>query len=169
MTRSCGTCSLCCKVIGIAALDKPAGRWCSHFAKGLGCSIYADAPGECRTFMCSWLITPALGEEWRPDRCKLVLWTNRVGRMIVDADADFPNAWRREPFYGQLKAWSDRRQAAPLEVLVRSKGRMFVVFPEADIDLGPYDKGDSVASGYREEGGRQVPYAMFVPATRLGV
>ncbi len=119
--------------------------------------------------MCSWLITPSLGEAWRPDRSKLVLWTNKVGRMIVDVDADYPNAWRREPYYGQLKAWSNRRQPGSLEVLVRAKGRMIVVFPEADIDLGPYDRGDGVASGYREEGGREVPYAVFVPATRPSV
>ena len=166
--RTCGSCSLCCKVIGIAALDKPAGQWCPHFAKGVGCSIYGQTPDECRTFFCWWLKTPSMGEAWRPDRCKLVLWTNRPGRLIVDVDADYPNAWRREPYYGQLKTWSNRNQASPIEVLVRAKGRMIVVFPEADIDLGPYDPKYGVASGYREENGRSVPYAAFVPATRPG-
>jgi hypothetical protein len=153
-------------VIGIAALDKPAGQWCPHFAKGKGCSIYAEAPDECHGFNCTWLLTPRLGEEWRPDRCKLVMWTNRPGRLIVDVDADFPNAWRREPYYAQLKAWSDRSRPDASEVLVRVKGRMIVVFPETDIDLGPYDRSNSIASGYRTENGRQVPYAVFVPATR---
>lgn len=164
--RTCGSCSLCCKVIGIAALDKPAGRWCRHYARSVGCAIHAAAPSECRTFMCSWLITPSLGEEWRPDCSKLVLWTNKVGRLIVDVDADHPGAWRLQPYYGQLKTWSNRREPGSLEVLVRAQGRMIVVFPEADIDLGPFGKGDGVASGYRDEGGREVPFAVFVPATR---
>jgi hypothetical protein len=164
--RTCGSCSLCCKVIGIAALDKPAGQWCPHFAKGVGCAIYASAPDECHSFNCTWLVTPALGEAWRPDRCKLVMWTNRKGRLIVDVDADYPNAWRREPHLSQLKAWADRSGPEPTEVLVRVRGRMIVVFPEIEIDLGPYDKSLSVASGYRTENGRQVPYAAFVPATR---
>ena len=49
---------------------------------------------------------------------------------------------------------------------MRVNGRMFVVFPEADIDLGPYDPAYSVASGYRVENGREVPYAVYVPATK---
>ncbi len=162
--RSCGSCSLCCKVIGIAALDKPAGKWCPHFSKGSGCGIYAARPGECGVFNCSWLLTPSLDDSFRPDRCKVVLWTNRTGRMIADVDGDNPGAWRREPVYSKLRAWADR--AGPgLQVLVRVNGRMIVVFPEADIDLGLYDPAYGIDSGYRIENGREVPYARLVPAT----
>ena len=162
--RPCGSCSLCCKVIGIAALDKPAGQWCPHFARGAGCAIYAEAPSECRQFQCFWSNETLKGDEWKPDRCKLVVWSNRPGRIIVDVDGDYPNAWRRQPYHGQIRTWSDRRTANPVEVLVRVRGRMIVVFPEAEIDLGPYDGSMSVVSGYREEGGRPVPFAEYLPA-----
>ena len=163
--RPCGSCSLCCKVIGIAALDKPAGQWCPHFAKGVGCAVYGGAPSECRTFQCYWSTFVLKGDEWRPDRCKLVVWSNKPDRIIVDVDGAYPNAWRREPYYRQIKAWSDRNRAQPVEVLVRVQGRMLVIFPEAEIDLGPYDPAFGIASGYREEDGRRAPYAVYVPAT----
>ena len=164
MTRSCGTCSLCCKVIGIAALQKPPGRWCGNVAEGVGCTIHDQAPAECRRFFCSWIMTPTLDEDWRPDRCNLVLWTNKSNRVIVDVDADFPDAWRNEPHYGQLKLWSDRSDPGSLEILVRVQGRVIVVFPEIDIDLGLHDKSEAISSGYRMEHGRSVPFACYVPA-----
>jgi hypothetical protein len=162
--RECGSCSLCCKVIGIAALDKPPGRWCPHFARGVGCSIHAQAPAECRGFQCFWLIGTLPGEEWKPDRCKLVVWTNGPDRIIVDVDDDYPNAWRREPYHSQIKAWSDRSRPAPVEVLVRVRGRMLVIFTDAEIDLGPYDLSKRIVSGYRDEGGRRTPFAEYVSA-----
>ena len=165
MTRPCGSCSLCCKVIGIAALGKPSGQWCPHFKRGTGCGIYVDAPSECHSFQCFWSTEILKGDEWKPDRSKLVVWSNKRDRIIVDVDGDYPNAWRREPHYSQIKAWSNRNKAAPVEVLVRVRGRMFVVFPEAEIDLGPYDLSKSIVSGYREEAGRTLPFAEYVTAT----
>ena len=164
MTRSCGACSLCCKLLGIAALDKPQGQWCVHVADGDGCTIHDRSPDECRRFFCSWIMTPALDDDWRPDRCGLVLWTNQSNRVVVDVDAETPDAWRIEPYYSQFKTWSDRSEAGSLEILVRVQGRMIVIFPEADIDLGLHDKTDGVASGYRMEQGRSVPFAHYVAA-----
>ncbi len=165
MIRPCGSCSLCCKVIGIAALDKPAGKWCPHFVRGAGCGVYGDAPSECRQFQCFWSNETLKGDEWKPDRCKLVVWTNTPGRIIVDVDGDYPNAWRREPYFRQIKAWSNRSTASPVEVLVRVRGRMTVIFPEVEIDLGDYDVSKRVVSGYRMEDGRSVPYAEYLPAS----
>jgi hypothetical protein len=40
--RSCGTCSLCCKLPYVAELNKPINTWCPHARPGHGgCSIYA--------------------------------------------------------------------------------------------------------------------------------
>ena len=160
--RPCGECSLCCKVLRINALDKAAGQWCGHFKKGVGCSIHALSPTECQRFQCFWTISSVLGPEWRPDRSKLVMWSNVEGRVIVDVDPSAPSAWRKEPYYSTLKAWADRDRPMKLEVLVRSAGRLWVIFPETDIDLGPQQPAASVDSGYRIEGGRRIPYAAFV-------
>lgn len=163
--KPCGECGLCCKILRINVLDKPAGLWCRHFQKSAGCSIHGAAPAECQRFQCYWSMSAVLGDDWRPDRCKLLIWSNVEGRIIVEVDPAFPNAWRREPYYAQLKAWSNRHRPLPVEVLVRVKDRMWVVFPEADIDLGPLQPEASVASGYRVQEGRQIPFATYVPAT----
>ena len=41
MTRHCGGCTLCCKLIPVEELNKPAGARCKHVRTGKGCSIYA--------------------------------------------------------------------------------------------------------------------------------
>ena len=162
--KPCGECGMCCKILRINVLEKPAGVWCRHFSKGLGCSIHAGAPGECHRFQCYWSISETLGEEWRPDRCKMVIWSNVEGRIIADVDPSHPAAWRQEPYYSQFKAWSNRDRPTPLEVLVRIKERMLVIFPEGEIDLGPQKTECSINSGYHLEGGRKVPFAEFVEA-----
>ncbi len=162
--KPCGDCSLCCKILRINVLEKPAGLWCRHFAKNAGCRIHSASPHECQRFQCYWTISEALGEEWRPDRSKLVIWSNVEGRIIVDVDPSHPGAWRREPYFGQLKAWSDRERPLPLEVLVRIKERMLVIFPEGEVDLGPQQTECSISSGYHVENGRKTPYARFVEA-----
>jgi hypothetical protein len=54
--RRCGSCSLCCRLPSIAALEKPIDTWCMHCRPGNGgCSIYADRPPACRMFNCGWL------------------------------------------------------------------------------------------------------------------
>jgi hypothetical protein len=160
--KPCGDCSLCCKVLRINVLDKPAGQWCRHFAKGTGCSVHSASPVECQRFQCLWTISQGLDETWRPDRAKLVLWSDAPGRLIVDVDPALPGGWRLAPYYAQLKAWSDRDRPTPLEVLVRAAGRLWVIFPEADIDLGLLRTDASIDSGYRLEAGRKIPYAVYV-------
>jgi hypothetical protein len=106
--RVCGSCSLCCKLLRIEELDKPAGRWCSHCTVGRdGCKIYDTRPGSCRSFHCTWLIDPKLGAEWRPSAAKMVLqYDHPARRLAVHVDPEFPSAWRSEPYYRQLKAWT---------------------------------------------------------------
>jgi len=65
--RTCGPCTLCCKLMAIPEVPTPVNEWCKHAKKGQGCAIYADRPEPCRTFTCAWL----MGElpEWaRPDK-----------------------------------------------------------------------------------------------------
>lgn len=159
VVKPCGPCSLCCKLMTVNALNKPGGTWCAHFAKAKGCGIHAERPGECRYFQCYWSISEVLGEEWRPDRAKFVLWSNAEGRIIVEADPSQPAAWKQEPYYSAFKTWSDRRRPLPLEVLIRLSGRMTVVFPEADIEVGFMQTGMKLEVGYRTEDGREVPFA----------
>ena len=159
--KPCDSCSMCCKLLHVTALNKPQGRWCVHHAGGK-CGVHAIKPYECSAFQCFWTVTPTLGPEWRPDRAKLIVWSDGPRRLIVEVDSAFPQAFRREPYYAQLKLWADRGLPEPLEILVRVRGRLMVLFPEGEVDLGPFQPEMSVDSGYRIENGRRVPYARFV-------
>ncbi len=154
--RVCGSCSLCCKVLRIEELDKPAGRWCSHCTAGRdGCHIYDTRPPSCRSFHCSWLINPELGAEWRPTTAKMVLYYERPAkRLAVHVDPEFPSAWQGEPYYRQLKAWtcaaidsarapsSDAWLMAPILVYVND--RAIVMLPNRDIEVGTFTPGSQL-------------------------
>jgi len=124
--RACGNCSLCCKLLAIAELNKPIDTWCPHARPGRGgCSIYPDRPTNCRGFTCGWLSgLPEFGDEWFPARCKMILTprdpkrTARKQGLLVTVDPTYPNAWRREPYYSQLLALA---QEIPIEVRVSQR------------------------------------------------
>jgi hypothetical protein len=85
--RECGSCMLCCKVYNVAALGKPAGKWCSLCEPGRGCTIHDRLPSECAAFNCLWKTMPALPMHWKPDQSKMVLTvhpeTNNI-QVVVD-------------------------------------------------------------------------------------
>jgi hypothetical protein len=157
--KSCGTCGMCCKLMAIPALEKPAASWCPKYVMKTGCGDYEGRPQACRAFECLYLTADGLGDEWRPDKAKFMIWTGREERrLIVDVDPSAPMAWRQQPYYRQIKAWSDRRHPQPFEVAVRVNGRLTIVFPEADIDLGA-EQPLPIESGYD---GSNRPFARYV-------
>ncbi len=115
--RSCGTCTLCCRLPEIDAFDKPADVWCTHCVAGQGCSIYADRPSVCRDFLCLWMTREDLGAEWEPARSHLMIY-GQGPQITVLADPDQPDLWRREPYHGQLKAWAGEMAPAGGYVIV---------------------------------------------------
>lgn len=50
--RSCGGCTLCCKVIGVHEIAKPKGVLCTHCKPGSGCMVHASRPKACRAYTC---------------------------------------------------------------------------------------------------------------------
>jgi len=56
MSRTCGTCSACCRWPSVPEINKPAKTPCPNLGKGgYKCTIYADRPGTCVNYQCSWL------------------------------------------------------------------------------------------------------------------
>jgi hypothetical protein len=107
--RSCGSCSMCCYMMGVEAVDKPKYRWCQHCKTGKGCSIYAKRPAVCKSFACMWLIQVHIGDRWYPLKSKMVLdlefkddEPHPVLHVIVDPR--YPNRWREEPYYSDIKS-----------------------------------------------------------------
>jgi hypothetical protein len=157
--RSCGGCTLCCKVQGIAALQKPPGTWCKHCEPAKGCRIYADRPEECRTFNCAYLTNAQLGEEWKPDRSRIVL-RMAGSRIAVLVDPQRPDAWRRDPFYATIKRWAAAAVAHRGEVVVHVANRVHVIFPDREVDLGIVGEDEIIVTGERMVGGVSRPEAI---------
>lgn len=94
-SRACGTCSQCCKTLGIDELKKPPSLWCPHCEIKKGCKIYDDRPPTCRSFRCLWLDDPRLPDSMRPDKTKVVMSVDRKNkRLQVNVDPDRPFAWQ---------------------------------------------------------------------------
>jgi hypothetical protein len=148
-TRACGGCTMCCKLLFIEALQKPMGVWCPHVVKGRGCGIYEDRPLPCRQFECLWLSASDVPDHWRPDKSKMVLAGDETGTLIsVIVDDAYPNAWKAEPFYSDLKSLA-RQMRWRVQVLTAKHG--WVIFPEEDLFLGERKTDDSiVAFGYKQ-------------------
>ena len=96
--RSCGTCSLCCSVLRVDELEKPAGTNCRHQlgvrvggpdeaapadasqpdpAAG-GCGIYHDRPSICRAYQCLWR-QGGLEDDERPDETGGIVDLETIG------------------------------------------------------------------------------------------
>jgi hypothetical protein len=138
--RSCGSCSLCCKVVAVEELAKPIGVWCRHCHRQKGCAIYEARPPSCRMFICQWMLAAELGPEWKPDRAKFAMLKSAGGRhLTVFADPGNPGAWRRSPYYENLKHWAAQgvRNTADLHLLdVMIGPRCIVILPDREVELG---------------------------------
>ncbi len=105
----CGSCSLCCRLVEIAELQKPPDRWCDHASRPTpdsgGCQIYANRPEACRSFKCLWLNDENRRPELRPDRVHIVFAPGFVsfsdGRteesISAHVDPGYPDAWKQQP------------------------------------------------------------------------
>ncbi len=105
--RSCGTCTLCCKVYDVPAAGATAGNWCPNCLPGRGCKIYDARPQQCRDFLCLWMTQDFLGPEWKPEKARFVLTMDAATRwLFVQADPGAAQAWRKEPYLEQLRRWA---------------------------------------------------------------
>ena len=161
--RRCGDCTLCCKVMAIEALAKPVGSWCTHCKPGRGCAIYADRPAECEAFACLWLANGLLDERWKPSRSKLVLTTSEDG-VEIRCDPGSPNAWRREPYKAEIRAWAAEGERNDMTVVVIIGQRTILVTPEHEFDLGIVGPDERIV---RELEGTKVVGATVVRASEL--
>ncbi len=155
--RACGDCTLCCKVMAIEELAKPAGQWCRHCKPGRFCQIYDGRPAECRSFNCLWLIDERFGPHWRPDRSKLVLTTSEDG-IEVRCDPGFPDAWRKEPFHGEIRTLAASGEAHDVTVLVIIGERMILLASDREFDLGVVGPDQRIVREF--DGGRLVGAAV---------
>lgn len=135
--RECGSCSLCCKVLDVPAVYKPAGQWCKHFAAGAGCEIHQLRPKSCRTFECMWLAEDWLGDEWKPSTSKFVLTKEyELDCIAVHVDPKAPNSWKLEPYYSNLKKLAVKLLAENKILLIMESQRQLLVLPDREVVVG---------------------------------
>jgi len=143
--RSCGTCSLCCKVLPVAELSKPAGQWCIHSVAGSGCAVHADRPQACRQFFCAWRLDSNLGPEWKPEVSRFVMAADPANQALtLTVDPGMPLAWKREPYYSRLKQFSEVSFRQDRKVLVSLRGHITVILPDREVPVGVVAPGQGI-------------------------
>ncbi len=156
--RDCDVCTLCCKVMNVPELDKPAGVWCRDCVIGQGCGRYDTRPSICRSFHCAFLQDPALDERWRPSVARFVLVVLAPEeRATVYVDQQRPDAWRREPYLSTFRRWAKTAIERVGLIDVNVGGRTIVVLPDRDVDLGVIAPDEKVAA-YAEQTPQGVRY-----------
>lgn len=142
--RTCGTCTLCCKVYDVPDAQSVAGQWCRHCQPGRGCRIWAERPQQCRDFFCLWLTQDWLGPEWKPEQSKIVFTMEPATGFQFQVDPGSPNAWKREPYYGQIKRWAAEALQRGRYALVFVNKSATLVLPDRDEALGVLGPQDRV-------------------------
>jgi hypothetical protein len=103
--HECGDCSMCCKLLHVGEINKPAGKWCPHVDVGHGCTIYATRPKSCSAFECMWLQEETMPEDLKPNKSHVVLWVNETGEfLMVSVDPNFPEAYKQGEMANLLKS-----------------------------------------------------------------
>lgn len=150
--RSCGDCTLCCKVMGVPEINKPRGVWCSNCAPGAGCRIYAQRPDGCRAFLCGWLTNPRFGPEWKPDRSKIVITVGRKGNGLdFQCDPGYPEAWRKEPYHSQIRRLAAVAIRHEGIILVHSSRHTTLIAPDGEFALGEIAENDEIVQEFSGE------------------
>ena len=150
--KSCGTCTLCCKLLGITEIEKPAWEWCSHCAPGRGCTIYETRPPSCREFECQWLCEPELPESLKPERSKVML-TGAAGPILnAYCDPGHPMAWKREPMYSLLQERARIHWRGSIAVIARAGLRTWLINHDGETDLGIVDPRSEVRFEQQRDG-----------------
>jgi hypothetical protein len=143
--RGCNGCTLCCKVLRVAELDKPKGEYCRHCAAGAGCTIYETRFDVCRAFHCGYLTTPEIGEHWHPAVSHMIVVPELGGeRISVNVDTDWPEIWREPRYHDDLRQWARWGAAAMVGVVVVVGQDATVILPDHDVALGPVGEDEQV-------------------------
>ncbi len=147
LARSCGTCTLCCRLFPVPELAKPAGRWCQHTVQGRGCGIHLTRPSVCRNFDCQWLQNVDLGPEWKPERSKFVLSIYPgTNSLAVTVDPAFPRAWAQDAFLPSLRMWAQAALHEGQMVIVFVGNKASVILPDSEKELGSIGPGDRIVT-----------------------
>lgn len=162
-TRRCGDCQLCCKLVPVKGLGKPAGRRCIHQRAGKGCVVHDRlkfVSPSCAIWSCQWLANHDTADLKRPDRSHYVIdplpdyvtitqteTGKREHHEVVQiwVDPDYPDA-HRDP---ALRAFLERQGKVGLVRYDNTRG--FSLFPPATAADGQWHEMRPQALNQEEE------------------
>jgi uncharacterized protein len=133
--RTCKGCTLCCSLIPIRELNKPAFQHCPYVAVGKGCTAYsATGPVPCgaaRRFDCKWRTDLSLGKHWRPKICGMLVHSPRFKELLIVCSSRGAKLWSREPYWSEIQAMAKnaRERVNGYVLIVRKEGPMLAVNP----------------------------------------
>jgi hypothetical protein len=127
---------MCCKIMGIAELAKPRNQECPNCDVGKGCNIYAGRPQSCHDFNCLYLVDESLPAHWRPSQAGMLLTRYQASRLCVHVDTERPDAWRKQPYYSDLKRWSRTAAQSRSMIAVYVGDDLTIVLPDRDKHFG---------------------------------
>jgi Putative zinc- or iron-chelating domain len=158
--ESCGSCSLCCKILHIDAdtlydedprtlknegmefPEKPWNTWCEFCEPGNPhpCQVYERRPQACKTYECLWLQSqrrddvPALPSAMKPNMCHVVLNGSHLDDSVLYAyvDVAYLGAWRKEPVRSHLIKVA---QQGLYVVIVEGKKRFIMTKDSPTVEL----------------------------------
>jgi len=145
--RRCGTCSLCCELLAVAALDKAENVPCVHASRcGLGCAIFdtPERPAACSAYQCAWLFNESWPESLRPDRCGVVFEPFAQDERLcftANVPLDNPEAWKT----GAAAAAIQKMVGDGCSVIVVVGKMKHVVMPEGQTPAGVWDLYEQAA------------------------
>lgn len=131
--NACGTCTLCCKILGIVDDDGKSiaapGKWCPHAnndkgSSSRGCTIYDSRPSNCLVFNCVWLTSQGVGQPMplylRPDRCNFILIEKAEpeilsGAFVIKNNAGHPFAHDRPSLWVIVRELTNMGRAVFLQ------------------------------------------------------
>jgi hypothetical protein len=135
MSRQCGDCQLCCKLLPVQGVKKPAGTVCQFQKFHKGCTVYhtPKMPFECGTWNCRWLVNDDAADLSRPDRSHYVIdlmpdfvtlreydkEIENIQVVQIWCDPKYPDA-HRDP---ALRRWMFRRAQDGIAAIIRFNSR----------------------------------------------
>ena len=141
--RGCSGCTLCCKLLGVEELNTPPLHWCPHCDAKTGCTIYEHRPTECRQFYCEYLLDRALGDHWRPSKCKMVVVSeDYANALVIHVDPARPHAWHQEPFFSEILQWVQAAALTQRQVIVWEGNSKVVLTGGLTSELSPFPGAD---------------------------
>ena len=119
---------MCCIVLEIDELKKPAGPACLNCAYP-GCRIYPDRPQVCRDFECEWLTSRTLPQHFRPDLIGAILMEDPdTGEYRAVCAPKRPHVWRNPKVFAHLVAMAK----AGRTVVAKAGTMAWRVFPSGE-------------------------------------